>query len=92
MSTPLDQFRGLCTGCDRPICEAHATIAEHSACEAAQQAAVRAALDAADAAEPKRDRRFTRHAPLRKGEAERAAQARRRAVAHWGSLLRPEEP
>lgn len=41
----------VCTGCDRPVWEAHTTIAEHLACEAAQQAAVREALDAADAAE-----------------------------------------
>lgn len=49
----------LCIGCDRPVREAHPSIEEEQACVSAQQTAVRAALDAEDAAEPKRDMRFT---------------------------------
>lgn len=48
----------FCYGCDRPIREAHKTIEEHLACEAAQQARVRAELDAEEAKAPKYDKRF----------------------------------
>ena len=54
----------ICTGCDRPIWDAHATIEEHVACESAQQNAVRAELERAAAALPKKDGRFlSRNAP-----------------------------
>jgi len=46
----------LCVGCDRPLREAHPTIEGHLACEAAQQAAVRAELDAAHRAADERAR------------------------------------
>ena len=38
----------LCTGCDKPVWEAHKTIEEHLACEAAQAAKVLAELDEAN--------------------------------------------
>ena len=58
-----------CTGCQRPVWEAHKTIEEHIACEAAQQEAVRIKMDLDDAMEPKRDNRFTsRGAPNRKNQ------------------------
>ena len=55
-----------CLGCEK----GHAEIEEVVACQAAEQQAVRAALDAADAAEPKKDRRYLRRstAPLLKAE------------------------
>ena len=59
----------ICDGCDKPVWEAHKTIEEHIACCAAQQARVRAELDAVEAAEPKRDRRYlARNAPIRKNQ------------------------
>ena len=70
MAAPdLRAFVGLCDGCDQPIATVHDSIEAHIACCAAQQARVRAELDAEWAAEPKRDRRFlSRHAPIRKNQ------------------------
>jgi hypothetical protein len=46
-----------CIGCDQPV-SVHPSIEDRIACESAQQTRVRAELDAAAAAEPKRDGRF----------------------------------
>lgn len=48
-------------------CEGHDEIEGVNTCESAQQNEIRRQLDAEDAAQPKRDRRFlARNAPLRK--------------------------
>lgn len=49
----------ICTGCDRPVWEAHKTIEEHLACESAQQQAILRQIQEEERKRPKRDNRMT---------------------------------